>query len=144
MKIICFLHPRYHPKTIGHILKNVQKSSVSICLFLWDYMINYNEVKKKNGSHRCDINRPTSRLGLTYTKYKRYLSMMMLVCIKQHPTDTWGSIYEKVKKRWSWVEKNVLLIKHKRVQQKTKTMKRRKSTETALNLKIPIAKRFSY
>ena len=69
---------------------------------------------------------------------------MMLVCIKQHPTDTWGSIYEKVKKRWSWVEKNVLLIKHKRVQQKTKTMKRRKSTETALNLKIPIAKRFSY
>ena len=31
------------------------------------------------------------------------------------------------------LKKNVLLIKHKRVRQKTKTLKRRKSTETVLN-----------
>ena len=46
------------------------------------------KVKKKNRSHRYDTNRPTSRRGLTFTKYKKYLSMMMLICIKQHPTDT--------------------------------------------------------
>ena len=33
LKIIFFLHPRYHPKIIGHILKNVQKASVFIRLF---------------------------------------------------------------------------------------------------------------
>ena len=99
--------------------------------------------KKKNRSHRCDIKRPTSRHGLTYTKYKKCLSMMILICIKQHPTNTWGSIYEKVKEHWDWVEKNVLLIKHKRVRQKAKTLKRQKSTETVLNQKILIAKRLS-
>ena len=26
----CFLHPRYHPKIIGHILKNVQKANNSV------------------------------------------------------------------------------------------------------------------
>ena len=31
LKIICFLHPRYHPKTLGHILKHVQKSK---CVYL--------------------------------------------------------------------------------------------------------------
>ena len=57
--------------------------------------------KKKDRSHRNNINRPTSRPGLTYTnKYKTGLSMMMLICIKQHLTNTWGSIYEKVKEHW--------------------------------------------
>ena len=50
---------------------------------------------------------------------------MMLMYIKQHPTNTWGSIYEKVKEHRGWVEKNVLLIKHERLPQKTKTLKRR-------------------
>ena len=39
------------------------------------------KVKKKNRLHRYDINRPTSRHGLTYTKYKKCLSMMMHICI---------------------------------------------------------------
>ena len=59
------------------------------------------KVKNKNRSHKCDINRPTSRHGLTYNnKHKKCLSMMMLLCIKQHPTNTWGSIHEKVKEHW--------------------------------------------
>ena len=45
------------------------------------------KVKKKNRSHKYKINRPTSRHGLTYTnKHKKCLSMIMLICIKQHPT----------------------------------------------------------
>ena len=58
--------------------------------------------KKKNRSYKYDINRPASRHGLTYAnKHKKCLSMMMmLVCIKQHPVNTWGSIYEKVKEHW--------------------------------------------
>ena len=46
------------------------------------------KVKKNNGSHRYSINRATSRHGLTYTKYQKCLSIMMLTCIKQHPTNT--------------------------------------------------------
>ena len=61
-------------------------------------MINCNESEKKNRLHKCDINRPTSRHRLTYTdKHKKCLSIVMLICIKQHTTDTRGSIYEKVK-----------------------------------------------
>ena len=30
MKTTRFLHPRYHPRIIGHILKNAQKS-MSVC-----------------------------------------------------------------------------------------------------------------
>ena len=37
MTIIRFLHPRYHPKTIGDILINVQKTSVSVLMTLYDY-----------------------------------------------------------------------------------------------------------
>ena len=47
------------------------------------------KVKKKSRSHKYEINRLTSRHGLTYTnKHKKCLSMMMLICIKQHPTNT--------------------------------------------------------
>ena len=38
----------------------------------------------KKGSHRYDINRPRSRHGHKYSKYKKCLSKMMLICIKQH------------------------------------------------------------
>ena len=38
----------------------------------------------KKRSHRYDINRPRSRHGHKYSKYKKCLSMMMLICIKQH------------------------------------------------------------
>ena len=56
------------------------------------------KVKKKNRLHKYNINRPMSKYRITYTnKHKKCLSRMMLICIKQHPTNTWGSIYEEVK-----------------------------------------------
>ena len=38
----------------------------------------------KNRSHRYDINRPRPRHRPLYTKYKMYLNMMMITCIKEH------------------------------------------------------------
>ena len=66
---------------------------------------------KKTWSQRYNINRPTFRYGLTYTKYKGCLSIMILICIKQHPTNTWGSVYEKDKEHWDWVEKKCVAYK---------------------------------
>ena len=42
LKIICFLHPRCHPKVIGDILK------IQVRLFKWDYIINDNENETEN------------------------------------------------------------------------------------------------
>ena len=44
------------------------------------------EMKKR--SHRYDINRPTSRHGHKYSKDKKCLSMIMLLCIKQRLSNT--------------------------------------------------------
>ena len=41
-------------------------------------------LKMKNRSKRYDINRPRRRHGHKYTKYKIYLDIMMVICIKQH------------------------------------------------------------
>ena len=65
----------------------------------------------KNRWHRYNINRPRSRHGHKYSKYKKYLIMMMLICTKQHVSNTWSSIHEKVKQHWGWVEKKASLIK---------------------------------
>ena len=35
LKIICFLHLRYHPKIIADILKTVQKPSASVLMRLY-------------------------------------------------------------------------------------------------------------
>ena len=40
--------------------------------------------KKTNRSHRYDINRSGFRHGDQYRKYKKCLSIMMVICIKQH------------------------------------------------------------
>ena len=42
------------------------------------------KMNKENRSYRYDINRPRFRHGHKYSKYKKCLSMMMLICIKQH------------------------------------------------------------
>ena len=44
-------------------------------------------MKMKNRSHTCNINRPRTRLGHKNSKYKKCLSMLMLVGIKQHLSD---------------------------------------------------------
>ena len=65
------------------------------------------KIKMKNRSHRYDTNRPRSRHGHKYSEYKKCLSMMMHICIKQHLRNIWNSIHEKVKQHWGWVEKRV-------------------------------------
>ena len=41
-------------------------------------------LKMKIRSYRNDINKPRPRHGDKYTKYKLYLCIMIVVCIKQH------------------------------------------------------------
>ena len=41
-------------------------------------------LKIKNRSQRSDINRHRARYGSKYNKYKMRLSIMMVMCIKQH------------------------------------------------------------
>ena len=63
------------------------------------------EIGKKSRSHRYNINRASSKYGHKYSKYKKCLSMMMFICIKQHLSNIWSSIHEKVKlkkERWLW------------------------------------------
>ena len=61
----------------------------------------------KYKSHRYDINRPRPRHGHKYTKYKMCLGRMMTACIKQHLSNIWSSVHEKVKQHWGWFEKSV-------------------------------------
>ena len=53
------------------------------------------KMKMKSRSHRYDINRPSSRHANKYSKYKKCLSMMMRICIKQHLSNSSSSVYEK-------------------------------------------------
>ena len=74
----------WFPKITGRILKNLQQNK---CVYfneiIWLIII---KVKKKNRLHR--LNTSTSRHGLTYTKCKKCLVVMMLLSIKQHSTNT--------------------------------------------------------
>ena len=56
-----------------------------MCLYSWDYAINHIENKDQSKQYitYIDINRPTSRFGHKYSKYKKYLGMI-LICTKQH------------------------------------------------------------
>ena len=53
-------------------------------------------------SQRYDINTLRPRHRHKYTKYKMFLSIMMVTCIKQHLSNTRSSIYEKVKQNWGF------------------------------------------
>ena len=86
LKIIHILHPRYHPKVIGHILKNKQKIKYDCVHEIMRLII------LKNRSQRHDINKPRSRYGHKYSKYKKCLTMMTLIYIKQHLSNIWSSI----------------------------------------------------
>ena len=39
------------------------------------------------------------------------LSIIMVICIKQHLSNIWSSIHEKVKQHWGWVENKHCLLK---------------------------------
>ena len=112
LKIIQIPHPRYHPRIMGHILKNKQKRKRVFADEVTRLMIMKKiKMKMKNRSHRYVINRPRSRHRRKYSKYKKCLSIMMRICIKQHLSSIWSSIHEQVKQQWGWVEKKALLIK---------------------------------
>ena len=57
LKIIRFLHPRYQAKIIEEILKNVQKTSGSALMMLYNYVMTLKMwLKMKNRSQRYDKN----------------------------------------------------------------------------------------
>ena len=64
-------------------------------------------MKIKNRSYRSEINRPRSRHEHKYSKDKKCLNMIILLCIKQHLSNIWNSIHEKGKAEL----KKALLIK---------------------------------
>ena len=82
-KIILILHPRYPPKVIGHILKNKQKDRCVCIHEIKRLIIMKVKVKMESRLHRFDMNKPGSRHGHKYSKHKKCLSMMVLICIKQ-------------------------------------------------------------
>ena len=92
LNIILFLHSPYHSKITGDVLKKCTKSK----------RVNFNDVvwliitrlKIKNRSQIYVINRPRPRHGHKCTKYKMYLSITMVICIKQHLSNIWSSIHE--------------------------------------------------
>ena len=63
------------------------------------------KLKMKSRSQIYDINRPTPRHGHKYTKYIMSLSIMMVICVKQHLSNIWSSFHEKVKQHWGWAVK---------------------------------------
>ena len=64
------------------------------------------KMKMKNKSYRYNTTRPRHRHGQKYGKYKIFLSMMMLICIKQQLSSIWSSIYEKIQQHWGLIEKS--------------------------------------
>ena len=64
-------------------------------------------LEMKNWSHRYDINWPRPSHGHKYTKYKMCLSIMMATCIKQHLSNIWSSIHEKVNNTEAELKKSV-------------------------------------
>ena len=63
-------------------------------------------IKRKQIRH---VSRPRSRHGYKYSKYRKCLDMMILIFSKQHLSNIWSWIHEKVKQLWDWVEKQRLL-----------------------------------
>ena len=71
------------------------------------------KMKMKNGSHRYDM--PRSPYGHKYSKYKKYFSIKILICIKQHLTTFEAQFMKRSKQIWSWVEKELCLQKKVRI-----------------------------
>ena len=61
----------------------------------------------KNRSHRYVLNRPRPKHGHRYTKYKMCLIIMMVIDIKQHLSNIWSSIQEKLSNTEAELKKSV-------------------------------------
>ena len=104
LKIIHILHPSYHSKIIKNIAKNKKKNKY-VCFhqIIWLIIMkmkngNENQIDtKKPRSHKCNMNRPRSVHEHKYSKYKNCLSIIMLLCIKQHLNNIWNLVHEKVR-----------------------------------------------
>ena len=61
------------------------------------HTINYDENEDENEKYIPLIrhNRPRPRHGHRYSKYKKCLTMMMLICIKQHLSNISSLIHER-------------------------------------------------
>ena len=81
LKIIHILHSRYHSKIIRCILKNKQKNKCVCILEIIRLILMKMKMKMKNRSQRYEINKPRPRHGYKYTRYKKCLSMRMLIFI---------------------------------------------------------------
>ena len=105
LKIIYTIHPYCNPKIIVHILilKNKQKNRC-VCIQKIIRLVIKMEMKMKDIPHRDDMNRPKSGHGHKYSKYKKCLSMMMmLICTNQHLRNIRSSIHESwAKLRLNW------------------------------------------
>ena len=68
----------------GNIMRTIIR--IIVPWFKGCYLINNNEneAENENRSHRYDINSPSPRHGLKYTKYKMCQSIIVAICIKQH------------------------------------------------------------
>ena len=62
-------------------------------------------MKIKSRSQIYDMNWSRPRHGHKYTKYKMCLSKIIFTCMKQHISNIWSLIHEKVQQHWDWVEK---------------------------------------
>ena len=82
LKIIHIINLPYHPKIIGHILKNKQNNKCVCIHEIIRLIIMKIKIKMKNRSHRHEINRPRPRHGHIYNNYRKCHSVMMFICIK--------------------------------------------------------------
>ena len=58
------------------------------------------KMKMKNSSHRYDIIKPKPKHGHKYANGIISVSVWWCLYVKQHLSNIWRSIHEKVKQRW--------------------------------------------
>ena len=104
-KTIGILHPRYHLTITGHILKNEQKNKHACIHEIMQLIITGKKTKMEIDSRKYETNRHRCRHGHKYSKHMNCLSMMILICIKQHLSNIWSSVHKNVKQHSGWVEK---------------------------------------
>ena len=101
-----FIHVIIQKKEILWKISKRTSAPVFIQLIMMKIKMNM-----KNRSHRNDRNRPRPRHGHKYSKHKKCFIIMILNYIKQHLSDIWSSLHEKVKQHGGWIEKKCCLVK---------------------------------